>query len=321
MSAVDTHDLETSLRLVARNILIDRLTVEAARALAGDGIDMLVLKGPVLAAWLYPGEVRVYCDSDLMVRPGDRARAITVLEDMGFREYCPWRPPFQSLDLGGTAFCRGDEMVDLHCCLPGLGQDPELIWASLLTNCELQVIAGAELRVPDRHSLLLHLALHAAHHANLDDGKPFEDLQRAIDRTDDFQWRQALELAQAFDGVPGFTAGLRLVPEGEGLVRRLGLEEVRSLHFGLRREDDVIAEEINALLASDVGFGEKLVIAARELFPTNEYMRRWSPLARHGWLGLMVAYAWRVLWAMGRTPRALSTVRRVRQNTTAGPSC
>jgi hypothetical protein len=39
----------------ARNFAVDALTVEVASALAGEGIDTVVLKGPVLARWLYTG--------------------------------------------------------------------------------------------------------------------------------------------------------------------------------------------------------------------------------------------------------------------------
>jgi hypothetical protein len=34
--------------------------------------------------------------------------------------------------------------------------------------------------VPDRDTVLLYVVLHAAHHANLVDGKPLEDLRRAL---------------------------------------------------------------------------------------------------------------------------------------------
>ena len=55
-----------------------------------------------------------------MVAPEDRARAVGVLERLGFAEDCPWMPVSLSLDPGGTAFNRaGDGVVDLHCRLPG----------------------------------------------------------------------------------------------------------------------------------------------------------------------------------------------------------
>jgi Uncharacterised nucleotidyltransferase len=298
----------------ACNFAIDALTAEVASAFTGEGIGTVVLKGPVLARWLYPGEVRPYGDSDLMVAPDDRARAVSVLERLGFAEHCAWMPTPLSLDPGGTAFNRpGGGMVDLHCQLPGLDGDPDAIWGRLAASAARQVIAGVELRVPDRDTVLLHVVLHAAHHANQLDGKPLEDLRRALARVEEAAWSRALELARAYRGVPAFAAGLRLLPEGEDLARRLGLGKVQSLKHEIRREDNVIAEELYALLSADVGIGRKLAIAASDIFPRSDYMRWWSPLARRGKLGLAGAYLWRTIWVIGQAPRAIHTVWRIRR--------
>jgi putative nucleotidyltransferase-like protein len=293
---------------------VDALTAEVVGAFAGEGIDTVVLKGPVLARWLYPGEVRPYVDSDLLVAPEDRARAVSVLERLGFEEHCPWMPVPLSLDPGGTAFDRpGGGTVDLHCQLPGLDGDPDAIWDRLAASAGRQVIAGVELQVPDRDTVLLHVALHAAHHANMVGGNPLEDLRRALALLEEAEWSGALELARAYHGVPAFAAGLRLLPEGEDLARRLDLGEVRSFQHEIRREDNVIAEELYALLSADTGIRKKLVIAASDIFPLPDYMRWWSPLARRGKLGLAGAYLWRVIWIIGQAPRAIHTLWRIQR--------
>jgi Uncharacterised nucleotidyltransferase len=298
---------------LARNFAVDALTAEVAGAFTGEGIGTVVLKGPVLARWLYPGEVRPYVDSDLMVAPDDRARAVGVLERLGFVEHLPWMPTPLSLDPGGTAFNRpGEGMVDLHCQLPGLEGDPDAIWGRLAASAERQVIAGVELRVPDRDMVLLHVVLHAAHHAN-QDGKPLEDLRRALALVEESEWWSVLELARAYRGVPAFAAGLRLLPEGEGLARRLDLGEVRSFQHEIRREDNVIAEELYALLSAEVGIRQKLAVAASDIFPLPDYMRWWSPLARRGRLGLACAYVWRTIWIIGQAPAAIYTLWRIQR--------
>jgi hypothetical protein len=291
---------------------VDALTAEVAGAFGREGIETLVLKGPVLAKWLYPGEVRLYIDSDLMVAPENRARAVAVLERLGFAEYRPWMPTPLSLDIGRTTFSRDGGMVDLHCQLPGLDGDPDAIWGRLVASAERQVIGGAELRVPDRDAVLLHVALHAAQHANLVGGKPLEDLRRALARVEESRWSSALELARTYRGVPAFAAGLRLLPEGGDLVCRLDLGEEGSLKYALLRED-VIAEELYALLCADAGIGRKLAIAASRGFPGPDYMRWWSPLARRGKLGLAGAYLWRAIWVIGQAPGAMHTLWRVRR--------
>jgi Uncharacterised nucleotidyltransferase len=298
----------------ALTVEVDAVTVEVVGAFAGEGIDTVVLKGPVLAWWLYPGEVRPYVDSDLLVAPDDRARAVGVLERLGFAEHCAWMPTPLSLDPGGTAFNRpGGGTVDLHCQLPGLDGDPDAIWSRVAASAQRQVIAGVELRVPDRDTVLLHVALHAAHHANMVGGNPLEDLRRAFAVVEEAGWLRALALARAYEGVAAFAAGLRLLPEGEDLACRLGLGEVRSLQYEIRREDNVIAEELYALLSADVGIRRKLVIAASDIFPLPDYMRWWSPLARRGKLGLAGAYLWRVIWIIGQAPRAIGTLWRIQR--------
>jgi hypothetical protein len=293
---------------------VDAVTAEVVGAFTAEGIGTVVLKGPVLAKWLYPGEVRPYVDSDLMVAPEDRARAVRVLERLGFTEHLPWMPSPLSLDPGGTAFNRpGEGMVDLHCQLPGLDGDPDAIWGRLAASAERQVIAGVELRVPDHDTVLLHVVLHAAHHANLVDGKPLEDLRRALALVHETEWSRALELARIYQGVPAFAAGLRLLPEGEDLARCLDLGEVRSFQHEIRREDNVIAEELYALLSVDTGIGRKLVIAASDFFPRPDYMRWWSPLARRGKLGLAGAYLWRMIWIIGQAPAAIHTLWRIQR--------
>ena len=55
--------------LAVRNLAIDRLAAEVAAAFAAEGIESMVLKGPVLAEWLYQAEIRPYGDADLLVPP------------------------------------------------------------------------------------------------------------------------------------------------------------------------------------------------------------------------------------------------------------
>lgn len=182
--------------LAARNLMVDRLTAEIAGAFASEGIESLVLKGPVLAEWLYPGEVRPYGDSDLLIAPDDWPRAVGVLKRLGFHNYLEPMGHPRMESFAGTAFLRGGDNLDLHCTLHGLEGSPDLIAASLMATAERQVIGRAELRVPGRAALLLHVGLHAAQHSH---SKPIEDLRRSIERADERLWSQALELARACD--------------------------------------------------------------------------------------------------------------------------
>ncbi|HTD08051.1 MAG TPA: nucleotidyltransferase family protein [Solirubrobacteraceae bacterium] len=294
---------------------IDLATAEVASAFGIEGIETLVLKGPVIARWLYPGEVRPCSDSDLMVAPRDRACAVDVLERLGFTEHLPYRPIRLSLDPGGTPFSRSGIFVDLHCQLPGLKGDPDAVWVRLAASADRQVIGGVELRVPDRDTVLLHVVLHAAYHANLVDGNPREDLKRALALVEESKWSNALALACAYEGLPAFAAGLRLLPEGEDVACKLDLGDVRSLQHEFRHEDNVMAEELYAMLSADADVRQKLAIAARDIFPRPDYMRWSSRLAQRGKLGLACAYVWRVMWLIGQAPAGIHTLWRIRQTT------
>jgi len=295
-----------------RNLLIDRLTAEIAEAFAAEGIESLVLKGPVLAEWLYPNEVRPYGDSDLMVAPGDWEKAAAILRRRGFSDYLgPMAHPRME-SFASTAFLRGKDNLDLHCALAGLDGELEPVWRSFEADSERQLVGGAELRVPGRPALLLHIGLHAAHHA---EGKALEDLRRAIECADQRVWREALELARTHKGVPAFATGLRLLPEGVELARRLGIsEDERSTVHDIRHEGIPMAEGIDALLLPGVGTSERLATVAKEFLPRPEFMRWWSPLARRGPLGLVASYPWRWIWLLAHAPRALFAVRRMRRD-------
>ena len=308
---MSSEDTDRIFRMLAvRNVAIDRLAVEIATAFAVAGIETLVLKGPVLAAWLYPGEVRPYGDADLMVAPRDWDSAVAILAQLGFSDHLgPLAHPRME-SFASTAFLRGEDNLDLHCVLHGLDGDPEQIWAVLLAGAEHQSIGGAELRVPGRPALALHVGLHAAHHV---EGKPIEDLRRAIAVADEDCWRQALELARRLDGLRTFASGMRLLPQGAELIRRLGAEdEVRSARHEVRFAGVPTAEALDALLQPGVTNHQRLRTVAGEIFPRPQFMRWWSPLARRGRLGLVLSYPWRWLWLAVKAPRGLWAVLRAR---------
>jgi Uncharacterised nucleotidyltransferase len=301
--------------LAVRNLVIDRLTAEIAGRFAAEGIESLVLKGPALAVWLYPDEVRPYGDSDIMVAPSDWHRAVGVLERLGFANFLEPMAHPRMESFASTAFLRDrdgaeQENLDLHCALHGCEGDLQTIWDSLSAFSDTQIIGGAELRIPSRTALLLHIGLHAAHHV---EGKPIEDLRRALARAEERLWRQAKELARDFDGLPVFASGLRLLPEGVELARRLGIEDVRSPLHELRHEGVPMAEGIDALLSPGVGLRRRIAMVVKELFPRPEFMRWWSPLARRGRLGLAVTYVWRPIWLIVHAPRGTIAWWRVRR--------
>jgi Uncharacterised nucleotidyltransferase len=292
------------------NIMIDRLTAEVAGAFDDAGIDFLVMKGPVIASWLYPAEVRPYGDSDILVPRRDWERAAAVLQRLGFSDYLGplGHPRMESF--ASTAYARGDDNVDLHCTLAGLDADLDAVWPALAADPDWQVIAGREVAIPARPAVLMHVAIHAAHHGA---DKPLEDLRRAIARADDGLWRRAAELAEALDGLAAFASGLRLLPEGAAVAARLGVQDAGSVPFDLRASGVATAEALHDLLTTQRPPRERLALVLRELFPSAGFMRWWTPLARRGRGGLLASYPWRWVWLALRAPRGLLAVRRARR--------
>lgn len=306
------NDANPVFRLLAvRNLAIDRIAAEIAGTFAVAGIESLVLKGPVLARWLYPGEIRPYGDADLMVAPDNWPEAVGILSQLGFSDHLgPMAHPRME-SFASTAFLRGEDNLDLHCTLHGLDAAPERIWGTFTEGAERQTIGGAELRVPGRPALLLHIGLHAAHHAR---GKTLEDLRRAIARVEESLWGEALELARSLDGAPTFASGLRLLPEGAELARRLGIDErVRSRRHDVSFERVPTAEGIDALLRPGITMRERVRTVFGELLPRPEFMRWWSSLARRGRIGLLASYPWRWAWLLFSAPRGLLAVLRARR--------
>jgi hypothetical protein len=296
--------------LALRNLAIDRLAARIVAEFANRGIESIVLKGPVLAAWLYPGEVRPYGDADLLVPPQHWADAVTALEALGFSDRLgPLAHPRME-SFNSTAFLRGEENLDLHCAIHGLETDPKAIWNAFSAGSASQEIGGATLGIPGRPALLLHVALHAAHHT---EAKPLEDLRRALEIADEEHWKAAWELAGELGGAPVFATGLRRLPEGAALANRLGIgADVRSPRHDIRHDRVPTAEGIDELLSPGLSFGERVHIVGRELFPRPEFMRWWLPLARRGWLGLALGYAWRWIWLAWNAPRGFLAARRRR---------
>lgn len=300
----------TTLADAARSLRNDAVGAEVARALESEGIETVVLKGPVLAEWLYPGQLRRYGDSDLMVRPSQWKRAVALLERLGFSDYLgPMAHPRME-SFASTGFLRGEQNVDLHCAIHGLDGDMETVWETFSSGPR-QLIGGAQLRVPPRAAVLLHVALHAAHHHG--EGKSLEDLRRAVSLASEAEWREALELARQHEGVAAFAAGLRLSDEGAALARRLGVEHVSSSTQQIRHERVPTAEALNALLAPGTSLASKLRTVLHELFPSPKFMRWRSPLAQRGTLGLLASYPARWGWLLVNVPRGLLSVRRARR--------
>lgn len=315
-------NMSEALQAAAASFAIDSVTAEVAEALAAASIPSVVLKGPGIATWLYAGEPpRLYGDSDLLLRRGDWERAKAVLEGMGFEDDLgPLAHPRMESGAGYPWLRRADRAsADLHYTLFGVGAEPETLWEAIWSEAVREVVGGAEVSLPSRPARLLHICLHAVQHGgDTSEGweKPMRDLDQALAKAPTETWGQALELAEAVEAAPTFTTGLRFLPRGREIADEIGAVQAPGADAALRLSRVPMAEGFREL-AEASGPLERLKLVLRELFPNAAFMRWWSPLARRGPLGLVLAYLWRPLWLLLHTPQGFLTWWRARRQASA----
>ena len=285
--------LAPELVMMAHGLRIDGLAAEAHGLLEEGGVQSILLKGRVLADWLYErDEVRTYGDADLLVSPADWTRAHALLQAAGFSGELDdlGHPRMESYT--SYPLVRGEDHVDLHCTLWGVGAPPATAWSELWPTREHKRVGGCDLPVLAPPARAMHVALHAVQHGALDT-KMTADLERAVKKVPLDVWEDAAELAARLDASAPFATGLRMIPAGRQLASTLGLDRVRSVRAELSLSGVPLAQGFEHL-ANTPGFTTRLRLVARELVPSPAFMRWWSPLAQRGGPGLVAAYLWRV---------------------------
>jgi Uncharacterised nucleotidyltransferase len=314
--AVDQpQSVSAAARIVAGNLKVDWVTAEVLRAFAVAGVQTLLLKGPSIVRWLYDADdPRAYIDCDLLVPPADLMAAEHALADRRFlpNVYEREMPSWWKEHAVGWLRSSDGAIVDLHRTLPGVGVDPQRLWSTLSAEVEEIPVAGFPARTLTIPGRALHLALHAAQHGV---GWPnvIAELERALSSTDAAVWRAAGDLASALDATPAFAAGLRLTAQGRALASTLGLPTDRPVDVALRATTPPPVALGFDQLARAESWRTRLAILRHKFVPPATFVRAWSPLARRGRLGLVLAYAWRPLWLLRRAPAGFRAWRAARR--------
>ena len=308
----------SAARITAANLPVDARTAEVLRAFEAARVHTLLLKGVSLSRWLATREApRPYLDCDLLVRPADVITAERVLSDLGFRPVLDehempewWREHAATwARMEGT---KGGAMVDLHRTLVGVGVGPDQLWLTLEAHSEPIVVADHQARALTIPGRAFHLALHAAQHG-IGWDRPAADLERGIAAADEETWWAAAEIAASLRATSAFAAGLRLIPTGSALADRLGLPTELSTDVALRAGTPPPVALGLDQLAQAGDLRARMNILRHKLVPPASFMRHWSPRARQGRLGLILAYLWRPLWLISRLPSGLRAWRRARR--------
>jgi hypothetical protein len=140
-----------------------------------------------------------------------------------------------------------------------------------------------------------------------------EEVELAVSREGVTTWKAAAELAESLDATPAFAAGLRLVPSGWSLAGELGLPMDQPVAVALRAGTPPPVALGFDQLARAKGLRARVAILRHKLFPPPTFMRKWSPRAREGRLGLVLAYFWRPIWLLRKAPEGFSAWRKARR--------
>ena len=309
-----------SLRAVAwaraaHCLQVDQWTAEVVAEFRRRGIRCILLKGPVVARWLYaedPGR-RVYVDMDLMVAPHQLGQAEEALRAIGFISQEPLRPR-HGLRAHADAWQRGRDgaVVDLHVALHGTERVAgEKVWESVGEDTEWWEVAGTAVEVPGVVARTLHAILNLHPH-DLPSSQGAEDLGRAIQRVPPDVWSCAAGLADRLGVSAQMGTKLRSTPTGISLAERLGLpdlglpDEERERLFLIR--SNASAPVISLAHLGSLPTAMSKVQYALDIFlPPATFLRsRWG-FARRGTAGLTVGYA---AWTVSCLARALWAVTR-----------
>lgn len=296
-------------------LLVDYVTGSVVGELNDRQIDSILLKGAAFARLLYDREdERPYTDTDLLIRDEDVAGAERCLQDLGFVRIDrdeDWMGPAPKYS---HTFKRPADgaMVDLHWLLSGSLVSPAKLWSTLVDHTVELEVAGRTVVALDATASALLVALHNAHHGT---GHPsaLSDLDRAVERLDEDEWRAANGLADDVGAAKPFAAGLRLTAAGDALADRMGLDRPASVELWLKSNPSTYGAWVVDRFMQTKTLRGRLDIGLQVIVPPRVVMYRFFPLARRGRIGLGLAYLVRPLRLAMQAPPAIRDLTRARR--------
>jgi hypothetical protein len=287
--------LRTSHRAaMAWALTVDRTLVELAGSFEEAGVELVALKGPVLAHLAYPDPTwRSYGDLDLLVRTEEWPAACAVLEAEGFVRDLPEPRRGFSARFGKAASFSGPGglSVDLHRTLAlgpfGLWLSPEDLFGR---TASFRLGGRSILRLDDT-ALLAHAAAHAVLGWTPPLLLPLRDVvqvteARSVDwerlEADAERWRLTAVVQSAMRTARD-VLGAQIPPEAERLmIRPVDRREAHALgaYAGTRRLRGGMAV---ATLAAIDGLKPKAEYVSALLFPSREFLAVRGATAAQRW--------------------------------------
>lgn len=315
MDDLSSREHTSRLGTAAYTLRIDAATAEVMRAFARADIESRLLKGRVIAGWLYQDSPRLYLDSDILVRPDQVQPAGEVLLQLGFSRALDERTLPEWWRTHDSHWDRVTDgvRIDLHSSIPGVGVGADVAWKVLTETTDTVLVGGLRADTLGVAARALHLALHVTHHGGVS-GRHSDDLDRGLAQCDADVWRDAAALADRLAATDAFALGLRSTEMGSALASELGLPASGSVQVELGGNAPPQGAMTIGKLAQTRGIGPRAAIVLRKLVPPVSYMKVWAPEAARGPFFLARAYVRRPFWVLRRAPRGLRAYWRARQS-------
>lgn len=265
----------------------------------------MTFKGPIVARWLYDDRFeRRYLDLDILVDPAHFPQARLVLQECGFTDV---QAGVRDREVAPHArdFLRGSSSVDLHRHIPGLDVlGDQAAFEVLIERSEQVMFPSGPLVAPDQAAgaLIAAATVISSVGGNL---QPLVDLDRVVDRLSAPDWADVVALATQLGALETLSRGLRTLVRGAEIADLLGLPALNPPTLA----PDLFVLQLERLRALPT-LRAKASLVFVELFPSRAFLRYSSPVARRGWMGLLVAYLQRPFVLAARTLRLLGRRRR-----------
>lgn len=301
-------------------LILDAACARIVTHLRGRGHRPIMLKGAIIAAWLYPDPAqRPYRDLDVLVAPHARRDVVAALEQIGYRSL---------IDESMLATSSPEEQplagphgvgIDLHVALKGVRLNPQRAWEILDRNSEPCDWFGFEVRALAPPARAMHLALHVAQRG-LVDVKAARDLELGLTVLERPLWHAAARLAQDLQAVEAFVAGLELLPAGRALLNELVLHAPISLETQLRAHSASTSAVFLERVFAAESWRQRLNIMRGRLFPSAAWLRLHRPESTRTPTGMLFTRIRRPVEVLAQLPLAAWERRSHRRRAHSGPN-
>ncbi len=193
-------------KTLSRSLMLHDYYKNVATAFNANGVEFIALKGIYLSEWLY-GDVglRQFSDIDLLVKPQDAEKALSVLRSLGYKSF----DGIESEEIGGQKDLMhykprilNDVSVEIHINVQHSKESYLMPIEELWANAVKTKIDGIDARVLSFYDQFIHLCVHLDKHVKMGHVQftSFADITNIISvYENEFDWQQLLEKSRRYN--------------------------------------------------------------------------------------------------------------------------